>query len=495
MSQGLTVKFKDQIYARVEGERDILSECWDALSYVVPGAKFTPAYKSGRWDGSIRMLNLRDQTFFKNNLGHLMKWCKEAGYDFHMPNKELFRPRVKWDPTWLDRWAEYATMEPAKHQREIVHQAMTLNQALILSPTSSGKTFMTYLMIRYMLENTEGQILVTVPTGGLIEQMESDFKDYAGDLWDVEANFHMIYGGREKTTRKRLIVGTRSSIANMPTEWFENVESYICDEAHEADKKSITSIIDNLPHAPYRIGMTGTLNGTKIHMIELTGRFGPVINVISTRELMDIGFATDIRIIAKRLHYKQEEKEAVKAAKDYDSEVKYVNGHAGRNQMLVDDALRVPGNALVLFRFQEHGELVHKMFLEGAEAAGKIVYFIHGGIKVDERERMRKEMEHRDDVILLASYGTLSTGISIKNLMWVFFGHPYKSRIKNLQSIGRGIRKKEGKKFVVLVDYGDDFSYKPKTKLWQNHLLGHFIRRLELYTDEEFEYEVIDVNM
>lgn len=494
MRPSIQVRFKDQVYARVDGERDTLYEIWDALSYMVPGYKFTPQYKSGRWDGSIRMLNLRDQTFFKNNLGHLMKWCHENEVDFEMPDKSRFRPPVEFDPSWLDRWAEYSTLEPADHQRKIVSQALDLNQALILSPTSSGKTLITYLMVRYILERVEGTVLITVPNTGLVEQLEGDFKSYAVD-WDVEANLHKIYSGKEKTTKKRVIVGTRSSIANMPPEWFEGIDAYLCDEAHEADKKSVTYIIDNVVNAPFRFGLTGTLNGTKIHKVELTGRFGPEIKVITTRELMDIGFATDIRIIAKRLHYTQEEKVAVKAAKDYDAEVAYINAHGGRNQTIVDDALRVPGNALVLFRFQEHGEKLHKMMLAEAEAAGKVVFFIHGKIKTADRERMRLEMETRDDVILLASYGTLSTGISIKNLMWVFFAHPYKSRIKNLQSIGRGIRKKEGKKFVVLVDYGDDFSFKPKTKLWQNHLLGHFIRRLELYSDEQFDYEVIDVNM
>lgn len=494
MNDIVKVRFKDQVYAEVLAERDILSEIWDSLSYTVPGAKFTPQYKAGRWDGTIRMLNLRDQTFFKNNVGYLLKWCQERGYDFEMPNKAAFRPSVPYDPAWLDRWADYGTMEPAPHQRETINQALSLNQALILSPTSSGKTYITYMIVRYILEQVEGQIVITVPNTGLVEQLEQDFRGYAVD-WDVDAHLHKIYSGKEKTTRKRLIVGTRSSIANMPPEWFENVDAYICDEAHEADKKSVTSIIDNVRNAPFRIGMTGTLNGTKLHRVELTGRFGPVINVITTRELMDSGFATDIKIIAKRLHYTQEEREAMRKAKDYDSEVAYVNAHAGRNEMLVADAMKVPGNALVLFRFQEHGEKLQKMMLDAAAEYGKTVFFIHGKVKVEERERMRREMEHRDDVVLLASYGTLSTGISIKNLMWVFFGHPYKSRIKNLQSIGRGIRKKEGKKFVVLVDYGDDFSVKLRKNVWQNHLLGHFVRRLELYSDEQFDYDVIDVQM
>ena len=491
----IIVEYKNQLRATIRAERATLQEIWDSLYYTFPNFQFTPAYKSGRWDGKIRLLNLRDCSIYKNMLPKLMKWAQDHDYSFDIEDKAKFRPVYKFDPAWLDRWAEYGTMEPMEHQRKYIADALKWNQALLLSPTSSGKSYIMYLSIRWLLENTTGKILITVPSTSLVEQMFSDFEEYAVN-WNVGDHVHKIYDGAEKTTAKRVILSTWQSIVNLPPAWYSGITAYFCDEAHQADKDSITGIVDKLENCPVRIALTGTLNGTKVHEMELKGRFGPTFQHVTTAELMRLGLVAKLSIVCKRLKYTQAERKAVYDAKDYDHEIDYIVKNEKRNQIIVTDALECDGNALILFNFVErHGDVLYNMLQEQAEAAGKIVFYLHGKVKTEERERIRKLMETRDDVIMLASYGVMSTGVSVKSIRHIFFAHPFKARIKNLQSIGRGLRLKKGKTEAVLHDYGDDFCYTPRKAERKNHLFKHFVERLKIYAEEEFDYEVEEVQI
>lgn len=492
----IRVQYVSQLHCKLICDNDIARQIWDELSFFVPGYKFMPQYKAGIWDGKIRLLNMRNGLVYKNLLPIVSRWAEGAGYEMELIDKPRFRPTVKWNPEWLDKWAEYGSMEPMNHQRQYIEAAMMMNQALLLSPTSSGKSYIIYMCVRYLMEQTDGNILITVPSTSLVEQLYSDFEDYAVN-WNVEDNVQKLYGGQDKVMRKRIVISTWQSIYKNDAAWFKPYTSYFCDEAHGADAKSISGIIDKLPeNCAVRLGLTGTLDGTMIHELEMKGRFGPVIKKITTRELMDLGLVTSLRIKCYRVKYTEEECKAIKAAKSYDSEIEYILGHATRNKLIVDTALNAEGNTLILFNYIErHGDVMLKMLEERAASVGKTIFYITGKMKTAERERIRKLMEDRDDVILLATYGVLSTGVSIKNLVNIVFAHPYKAKIKNLQSIGRGLRLRAGKNWANLFDIGDDFTHKARTREHPNHLIKHFIERLKVYRDEEFDYEVIDVNV
>lgn len=491
----IKVHYVNQLHCKIECDKSIAYEIWEQIAFFVPGYKFSPKFKAGIWDGKIRLLNLRTGLMYKNLLPKVYAWAVDQGYTMALVEKKAFKPLVEFDPAWLDRWAEYGTMEPMQHQRQYIAEALSRNQCLALSPTSSGKSYIIYMCVRYLLEHTEGNILVTVPSTSLVEQLYSDFEEYAVN-WSVEDNVQRLYGGKDKTMNKRVVISTWQSIYKNDASWFRPYTSYFCDEAHGADAKSISGIIDNLPHAAIRIGLTGTLDGTLIHELEMQGRFGSVVKKITTRELMDLGLVARLNIKCYRLKYTKEECEAVSKAKDYDKEIAYVLGHKGRNEFIVRRAFEEPGNTLILFNFiEKHGDILHKMLEERAAQEGKEVFYITGKMKTEERERIRKLMEEKSNVILLATYGVLSTGVSIKNLDHIVFAHPYKAKIKNLQSIGRGLRLRKGKTSATLTDIGDDFSYTPKTKERVNHLMRHFVERLKVYMSEEFDYEVFDESM
>ncbi len=352
---------------------------------------------------------------------------------------------------------------------------------------NSGKSLICYMIVRYLLENTDLKILITVPTTSLVEQLYSDFDDYASETdWVVGEWCHRVYSGKEKNTNHRVLISTWQSIYNLPATWFNRFGAYICDEAHGADSKSITGIIDKLPHAPIRIGMTGTLDGSKLHELEMLARFGPLIRVITTAELMASGDIANLKIRCLRLKYSKLDIDYVKNLK-YQAEIDFLVSNKQRNNILVREALSQPKNTLILFNYiDKHGTLLYDMLKSGAESAGKKIYYIYGDVAVVEREKIRQILEKENNAILLASMGTFSTGISVKNIHTVIFCHPYKAKIKNLQAIGRGLRAMAGKDGVTLIDIADDLATKKKP----NAAMRHFLERLKIYQEEKFSYDI-----
>lgn len=486
----IRIHFQDQLYCKVQADNEVIEGLADDLSFYVPGYKFTPKFKAGQWDGRIKLLDKRSGRVYKNLIPKILRWADQNEHSVELVDREKFKPKVKWDKSWLDNWAKYGKMKPHQHQLDYVDAIMRQNQGLILSPTSSGKSYVIYLCIRYYLENCDGDILITVPTTSLVEQLYSDFESYAVD-WDVSEHVQMLYGGKDKTDKKRVLISTWQSCFNNPPEFFQRFDAYFCDEAHGADAKSLSGIIDKLKHASMRVGLTGTLDGTVVHELDLVGRFGFVIKKITTRELMDMGLVSKLSIICHRIKYPYEESNAVIKAKAYDKEVDYIVKHEKRNDFVSEIALKAAGNTLVLFNFiEKQGKPLKEKLEKLASENGKTVLYIAGSVKTLERETIRNIMETRNDVVLLASFGTLSTGVNIKNIENIVFAHPYKARIKSLQSIGRGLRVKEGKEGVTLHDICDDFSVVRGRKEKVNFLLNHFVERLKTYRSEEFDYEI-----
>lgn len=486
----VTISYVNQLRARIHSDSGIAREIWEEFSFFVQGYKFMPAYKRG-WDGKVHMFDMRSRTIYRGLLPKVVEWLISVGYSVAFEEKEKFRPEWKFDPAWLDRWAEYSTLEPFDDQYIILKETLALNQALVLSPTGSGKSFLAYMMCRWIMEHTDKRILITVPRTSLVEQLYTDFEDYAVN-WSVAQNVHRIYSGKEKDFTHRICVTTWQSVYKMPPTWFKQFGAYICDEAHEADGKSITAIVDNITDAPFRVGMTGTLDGTVMHELEMLGRFGPLVKKTSTKELMDKGRLAKLSIDAIILEYSDEERKLIKEA-EYQDEINFLINHKMRNKFLVNTALKTQGNVLMLFNYiEKHGKQLCLQLNEKAKKYGKTVYYIDGGVGVDAREEIRRILEKESNAILLASYGTTSTGINIKRINCIVFCHPYKSKIRILQSIGRGLRIAEDKDGMKLIDVGDDLVWKTKRgKEKMNSAMRHFIERLQTYENEGFEYRII----
>ena len=240
-----------------------------------------------------------------------------------------------------------------------------------------------------------------------------------------------------------------------------------------------------LHHAKYRFGFTGTLDGTQTHKWVLEGLFGPSYKVTRTEELMRQGHLSQLDIQCLVLKHPPQKFEV------YEDEIQYLIGHEQRNKFITNLTLDLKGNTLVLFsRVEAHGAILFDQ-INTNKSEGRKVFFVHGGIDAEERELVREITERENNAIIVASYGTFSTGINIKKLHNVIFASPSKSRIRNLQSIGRVLRKGKDKTKAVLYDISDDCS----TKSRRNYTLNHFIERIKIYNEEKFNYEIITIQL
>ena len=240
-----------------------------------------------------------------------------------------------------------------------------------------------------------------------------------------------------------------------------------------------------LEHAKYRYGFTGTLDGTQTHQWVLEGLFGPSYKVIKTDELMRQGHLSQLDIQCLVLKHPPQKFET------YEDEIQYLISHEQRNKFINNLALDLKGNSLVLYsRVETHGAILYDQINKNKQPDRK-VFFIHGGVDAEEREQVREITEQEQNAIIIASYGTFSTGINIKRLHNVIFASPSKSRIRNLQSIGRVLRKGINKVKAILYDIADDCSNKSR----KNYTLNHLIERIKIYNEENFNYEIITIEL
>jgi superfamily II DNA or RNA helicase len=370
---------------------------------------------------------------------------------------------------------------PRDYQVEGVYDALRHNRKLLISPTASGKSLMIYSVVRYYVEKQQN-ILIVVPTTSLVEQMYKDFADYG---WDVGSYCHKIYAGKERETDSQVIITTWQSIYKLPKQYFARFNVVVGDEAHQFKSKSLISIMTKLCDAKYRFGFTGTLDGSQTHKWVLEGLFGPSYKIINTDELMKKGHLAKLDIKILLLKHPPNRFEI------FEDEVQYIINHTKRNNFIKNLTLDLKGNTLVLFsRVEGHGQPLYDLINNG-KIDDRHVFFIHGGVETEEREKVREITEKENNAIIVASYGTFSTGINIRNLHNVVFASPSKSRIRNLQSIGRVLRKGENKVKATLYDIADDISYKSR----KNYTLNHLIERIKIYNEENFNYDIINVTL
>ena len=238
-----------------------------------------------------------------------------------------------------------------------------------------------------------------------------------------------------------------------------------------------------LGDAKYRFGFTGTLSGSQTHKWVLEGLFGPSYKIIKTDELKKKGHVASLDINVLLLKHPPNRFET------FEDEVQYIITHNQRNKFINNLALDLKGNTLILFaRVEGHGEPLFNM-INNNITNNRHVFFVHGGVATEDREKIREITESQSNAIIVASYGTFSTGINIKNLHNVIFASPSKSRIRNLQSIGRVLRKGSNKTKATLYDIADDISYKSR----RNYTLNHLIERIKIYNEENFNYDIVNI--
>ena len=474
---------KNDIFVSISTDKGIAQELSDHFTFEVPGAKFMPAYKTRAWDGKIRLFNMKTSLIYYGLKFEVVRFADTRGYTF-----SIFDESNGTDKEDVAEFIKYLNipLELRDYQTEAIHHSIKQNRALLVSPTASGKSLIIYCLIRYYLLKQEEKILLLVPTISLVSQMFKDFEDYG---FNSETNCHMITGGKDKDSQQRIYISTWQSVYKEKRPYFEKFGVIFVDEAHLAKAASLKSIMEKLPDCKYRFGLTGTLDGTESNKLVLSGLFDVPKKVVSTKELMDAGTISKLKINSLILNHSVPDKKIAMRVKTYQEECDYLVLNAARNQFISRLATSLEGNTLVLFQYVEkHGIPLTKQI---RSLTTKNVRYISGMVKAEEREETRDVTEANDDVIIVASYQTYSTGINIKNLHNIIFAFPTKSQVRVLQSIGRGLRLHDSKDKCNVYDIADDIR-KGKKK---NYTLNHFYARYNIYNEAEFDVSTEIINL
>ena len=482
----ITISKKNEVYLKIEGEQHLHKELSEYFQFEVPGAKYMPQYRRKFWDGKIRLYSPGTGEIYVGLYDYLADYLEEKGYEFFLKDSQFYGlPNEEENyvtPEGIATFVKHLRLpfKARDYQLKAIFQAIKQRRKLLLSPTGSGKSLIIYGLVRWH-RAAKRNILIIVPTTSLVSQLKQDFKDYG---WNASAYVHEIMAGREKYTEKPVVISTWQSIYKEKKSFFERFDVVIGDEAHLYKAKSLTGILAKCHDVKYRVGLTGTLDGMQCHQLILEGLFGRCDKVTTTSDLMKKGQLTPLKVKICMLEHGHVPFDS------YHQEIDYLITHSKRNNFICNLAIDVSGNTLILFNYVEkHGEPLWEM-LNSKVQEGTKVFFIHGGVDAVAREEARKICEQETNAIIIASYGTFSTGINIRNLHNVIFASPSKSRVRNLQSIGRVLRKGDNKAQAMLYDIADDCSRGQS----YNYTFRHLIERMKIYDEEKFDYEVTKVS-
>jgi len=491
----LTIEKLDEVYMRVFGDPSIEQELCDFFTYEYPGARFTPQYRARLWDGKVRLYDQVRKTLYIGLLNYVEQFCERNNYQLTFKSEITTTNNITAEDIYsyaksLTPYGRGKPIEIRDYQVEAVKTALDRERTLLLSPTASGKSFIIYTAMRWHVERNRKCIII-VPTTSLVEQLYTDFEDYSSaNEWKVSAHCQKLYSGFSKDFTKDVLITTWQSVYLQPKAWFRQFNVIFGDEAHQFKAKSLTTVMEKMDEIRYRIGTTGTLDNKKVHRLVLEGMFGPVHRVTTTKALMESERLAQLNITCLVLKYNEEIRKARKN-NTYQEEMDWLVANEQRNKFIRNLAVKSRGNTLVLFQYVEkHGQVLFDMIKQKVHTERK-VFFVHGGVDTADRESIRHITEGEDDAIIIASFGTFSTGINIPSIENIIFASPSKSKIRNLQSIGRGLRLKDGKDTCNLYDLADDLHWKS----WKNHTLNHAAERYKTYAEEQFDVKLVEVNL
>lgn len=379
------------------------------------------------------------------------------------------------------------------YQDKAVRAALKYHKGILLSCTSSGKSLMIYNIIRCLRKQEMKHILLIVPNIMLVDQMYDDFESYGYD--NLDADVERLGGGHEATFDKPVLISTWQSLQNKDSEFFEKYNAVFVDEVHGVKANVMSKLMKWCCNAYYKIGTTGTLPNDKCDLLQIREVVGDVIFELKSKELIDKGVLTKIKIANIIAKYPSDFVLKNKG-RSYPEEVKMVEEYQDRNKVLeyILEHTDKKHNVLVLMNHLKHVQLIREWLNE--KYPDKKVSVITGAVSGEERSDIRKGIEEEDGTILLATFATCSTGINMPKLHDIILYSNSKSKIKVLQSIGRGLRKHVTKNQIILFDIIDDLSYKTRTgRVVENYLIKHWKERMAYYKDQQFETITTSINI
>jgi len=480
----ITIHHINEVFVRIETSRGVCREISDFFSYFVPGYQHMPKFRNGWWDGKIRLFDMRKNILYKGLIKYLYAFAKERDYEV-INNLETTTTII--NPEHVDDFIDDLKLpfEVRGYQKDGFLRCVENERAVILSPTASGKSLMIYMLMRWYNMKT----LVVVPTIGLVQQMKGDFEDYGfrdGTLCITGKTDKKLWTG---TVDSSSVVTTWQSIAKQPSNWFDQFGVIIGDEAHHFKSDSLQKIMSKTLSTAYKFAFTGTLDGSETHRLMIESLFGSVFELTTSRELMDDGFIAplDIKIILFKHKII-----GLTSKSSYFDERDFIVDCDARNRNIIKLARKLKGNTIILYSLVDrHGKVLYDI-LNDSKYEGRR-FFISGGTDAEQREQVRVITEDETDAIIIASYGTFSTGTNIKNLSNIIFASPHKGKIRVLQSIGRVLRLHDAKSKARLFDLADDLRKTKRSK--PNFTLKHLYERVKIYNEQQFDYQIFNIEV
>ena len=497
----LFVKKVDESTLRYDSDEEgLLYELNDYFSFLTPNYKYDRRFQNHLWDGMIHLCPPKRKTTMFGLYHRIEQFCHERGYEF-VDQTEPSKIIRGSNPDEVEGLVETLNLPftPRSYQMDAVKFAVENNRGILVSPTGSGKSLILYILLRWHYAKGR-KICLIVPSTSLVEQMISDFAEYSEDdpSFNAREIIKPLYSGTGTDPfEEQVVVSTWQSLMHYDKELMESWDVVLNDEVHGAQSKVVSDIIGKAKNAPYKIGTTGSLSGKDMHEFILTGLFGKIYQVTTTKDLQDEGTLSKMRIFMITLKHN---KDAVKSfyntiynethkKPSYAEEVEYLCDDSRRQKFVRNLACACKGVTMVLFNRKKQGIDLFNMIKEKVGDT-RAVFHIDGEVDAETREKIRQEILEKNDAILIFSVGTSATGINIPSIANVILC-PSKSRIRNLQSIGRGLRLSKGKDVATIFDIVDDFSSYRRIK---SYSVKHGMERYSLYQEQGFDiaFKTID---
>ena len=367
------------------------------------------------------------------------------------------------------------------YQEEIVKRCLNLGRGTIVLATAGGKTLIMASLISSAKQfNSNLKCLLIVPDRGLVEQTYNDFVEYG-----VPFSISKWTGDDKLDLSANVIIANLGILQskNSNTLWLENIDMLVIDEVHKLRKGNEVNKLVNSIKTHYKFGFTGTLPEDKEDQWNIIGKVGPIIYEKNSFDLRLEQYVSNVTVQMLNIFYQEvpkRDKSNFNPTDFYRKELDFIIENKFRNDLLAKLISRVEKNILILVDFLKHGEILEKTFKENCP--GKKIYYIRGDIDIEEREKIKKIMEHDNNVCVVAISKIFSTGINVKNIHYIVFAGGGKAKIKTVQSIGRGLRLHFNKDKLIIIDVSDQLYYG----------LQHMNKRIQIYDKEKIEHRAKD---
>jgi superfamily II DNA or RNA helicase len=398
---------------------------------------------------------------------------------------EILPAKARWKTHTKFNFDEYPLSIPLRdYQLEIVNKAFSLGRGTVVLATAGGKTLTAASLLSklYEIYDKNFSVLYIVPDLGLVEQTYNDFQAYQVPFkcrkWTGSSSIANITA--DVTIANLGILQSKNSDIS----WIENIDVLVIDEVHKVRRGNEVNKLLKKIITPVRFGFTGTLPENNLDQWNIIGKIGPIIYEKSSYQLRLESYVANATVVAFLISYKTKPNYPefnYDATDKYRTEIEFLINNNFRNTLISKLTGKLEKNSLILIDFIDHGLILEKLLKENL--SNKKIYFIRGEVEVEEREKIKKLMESSDNIVVIAISKIFSTGINIKNLHYITFAGGGKSKIKILQSIGRGLRLHKDKDKLIIFDIADNLLYGEQ----------HFLKRKTLYEKENITFQIKEV--